>query len=295
MTQYRSYDMVGIKEDISDVITNLTPTETPFQASLKTETTKNRTVQWQEDSLRAVNTSNQQLEGFASTTTARVPTVMRSNVTQIMAEFVEVSGTAEAVESYGRSSEQAYQLAKASNEVKRDFEHMLIGRVQATVVGDNATARRMASAWSQIGANTTQDPGSSVALSETNILALAQKIYTEGGDGDILMIKPSDATIVAGFAGLSARTRDVGTDKKIVNSVDIYVSPFGDHKVVKNRFQITSRALMYSPKNWRKVALRPWFKEMLAKTGDQERHQIVGEYTLKHFNFLCSGAILNVA
>ena len=105
------------------------------------------------------------------------------------------------------------------------------------------------------------------------------------------MIKPADSLIVAGFAAASGRTRDFETGTKVVNVVDIYVSPFGTQKVVLNRFMKADSALLFDPANWKKAVLRPFTRTLLAKTGDADRHFIVGEFGLKHVNYKASGAI----
>lgn len=302
MSQYRTYNLVGVKVDISDVIANITPSDTPFLSSLGApEKTTQTTFQWQEDALASVDTNNQKVEGAAASNVALTPTVMRSNVTQILDKTIEISATAEAVKSYGRAKETAYQLAKKSKELKRDLEHMFVGRVQAAVVGDANTARRMASAFSMIAGGTTvdadTDAGAGVtpaALTEAHIIAAHQALYNEGGDGPTLMIKPADSIRIAAFVGTAARTRDIGNAQRIVNAVDVYVSPFGQSNVVLNRLQLASRALLYSPENWKRVVLRDWTKEPLAKVGDAERTYMVGEMSLKHKNFLASAQIINL-
>lgn len=109
MTMYSTYDQIGIAEDISDVITNISPTKTPFQTSLGSEKVDNRLFQWQEDSLRA-QAANKFLEGFTATDVARTPTVMRQNYTQIMSDVFRISSTADAVKTYGRAKETALAL-----------------------------------------------------------------------------------------------------------------------------------------------------------------------------------------
>lgn len=109
MTMYSTYDQIGIAEDISDVITNISPTKTPFQTSLGSEKVDNRLFQWQEDSLRA-QASNKFLEGFVAADVARTPTVMRQNYTQIMSDVFRISSTADAVKTYGRAKETALAL-----------------------------------------------------------------------------------------------------------------------------------------------------------------------------------------
>jgi hypothetical protein len=216
---------------------------------------------------------------------------MRSNYTQILEKTIKVSGTSDAVKLYGRKKETAYQLAKAAEEVKRDLEYAFVGIDNAAVAGNASTAREMASATQMIHANTTI-AGGSAALTETKILNCQDAIYDEGGEASILMIKPADSTIVAGFTGASGRSRTVNDDStKLVNNVTVYASPYGALKVLLNRFQLTTHAFLFDPSNWKKCILRNWSRTMLAKTGDNEMHMLVGEFSLKHLNQKASGMI----
>lgn len=298
-TFFKTYDQVGIKEDISDVITNISPTKTPFQSLLKTERVANRLFQWQEDSLNAV-TSNAQVEGFTASDSTMNPTVMRSNYTQIMAKTVNVSATADVMSTYGRAKETAYQLAKKADELKRELEFHLVGKVQNASAGDaSSNARTFANAFgtdvnsdSVIDASVTTD-ASSAALTEDMILSTGQKMYEAGAEGKYLFVKPADSLIVAAFTKAAGRYRtfDGGSEKTVVNVVDLYVSPFGEYKVVINRFQKASEALIVDPTMWSLCVLRPWTRELLAKTGDNDRHLIVGEFSLKHKNYKGTGRI----
>lgn len=302
MATYTTYDQVGKAEDVSDIISNISPTKTPFSSSLKSEKISARSFDWQEDSLRAVQV-NAQLEGFTASDATLSATTLRSNVAQILEKTIKVSATADVIKTYGRAKETAYQLSKAGEELNRDLEHAMVGLDQAAVTGNSTTARKMASAIYQISATTTVTTDSSTgttgnqagALTEANVLTLHQTLYNEGGDPSILMVKPADAKLVAAFTGASGRYRAINDGSKtLVNAVDLYVSPFGELKVVINRFIKTDHALMYDPDMWRKAVLRPWSRTMLAKDGDNEKHLLVGEYSLKHMNQKGSGKIKNL-
>lgn len=294
MAIYTTYDTVGIKEDVSDVISNLTPTKTPFQTMIGSDKTKNKRFQWLEDSLRAVG-ANAQVEGFTATAATLTPPVERENVTQILEKTFIVSGTEDAMDQYGRAKETAYQTTIAGEELKRDLEHAMIGVDQAQVNGDTVTARKMASASQQIAAAVTHD-AALAALDESMLLDVAQKSYDNGAEPTIFMIKPADSLIVAGFTGSAGRTRTFNDGTKTVtNAVDIYVSPFGTFKVVLNRFILSSDALLLDPDMWQKVTLRNWTRETLAKDGDNTKTMLLGEFSLKHKNYLGSGRIKNLA
>jgi hypothetical protein len=177
-------------------------------------------------------------------------------------------------------------------EVKRDLENAMVGVAQAAVAGGSTgVARQMASALNQIDAGNTI-AGGTAALTEAKVLSAAQAAYTAGAEPSLLMIKPADSLIVSGFTGAAGRTRTFNDGQTTVtNVVNIYVSPFGTYKVVLNRFLNTAYALLLDPDMWSQVTLRPWTKEVLAKTGDNTMIMIVGEFSLKHKNFKGSAMI----
>lgn len=293
MATYTTYDTVGIKEDVSDVITNLTPTKTPFQTLIGSEKTKSRKFEWLEDSLADAR-ENAQVEGFEASDATLTPPEMRENYTQILEKTFKISETEDAVDQYGRAKETAYQTVKAGKELKRDWELAIIGSDQAGVLSTKGVARRTASATKMVDPSVIED-GAGAALSEAMVLNAAQKGYEEGAEPTYLMIKPTDALKVAGFANAAGRTREIGNERKIVNVIDLYVSPFGEYKVILNRFQLPTVAWLLDPEMWSNVTLRPWARTPLAKTGDSNRQMLVGEFGLKNKNFKSSPLISDIA
>lgn len=292
MPTYTSYDAVGKKEDVSDIITNISPTKTPFQAMIGTEKVENTLFQWQEDSLAAV-AANAQVEGFTAVDGTQTPTVMRQNVTQILSKVIRISDTNDAVSKYGRARESAYQMSKVAAEAKRDLENALIGVNQAAVVGTNVVARQMASVRAQVNAGmVTANAGA--AYTEANFLTVLQNCYAAGTDPSVAMCSPTDSLVIADFARASGRLREIVTgqqDRTIVNAVDLYVSPFGQVKVILNRFIRAQDTLIFEPDMWKLCVLRPWTRQTLAKTGDNTLMMLVGEYSLKHKNWGASGIV----
>lgn len=296
MPTYTSYDTVGAKESVADVISNLSPSQTPFQSMIRDQKIKNRVHEWQEDSLAAVR-DNAEVEGADATDATLTPTVMRQNNTQILQKTAKVSDTAEEIDNYGRDKEMAYQLRKVSKELKRDLENTLVGTGQTFTLGSNTVARRMA------GVQALIDPAGKIAAAASGTAALTealhmqgnQRLYDNGSDASIFMVKPADAVRIAAFAAATGRSRDVGDGKKIVNVVNILETPFGTQRVVMNRWIKADNALLTDPDNWRRLVLRNWFRRTLAKTGDATRVQIIGEFSLKHSNFLASVLLTNLA
>jgi hypothetical protein len=307
MALWSTYDEVGVKEDVSDVISNISPTKTPFQSSIGSEKCSQKLFEWQEDSLRAV-AENAQVEGFTASDVTLTATTMRSNLTQIMSETIKVAATPDASDAYGRAKESAYQLSKSMAQVKRDLEHAYVGSAQAKVTpASNLTARKMAGFQAQLlnGGTGSLDSddfviytgGTSTVPDEDDLLPLLQHLYDNGSDPTTIMVTSANSRTVANFmkASGSARERDFGASKTLVNVVDVYVSPFGQQKVVLNRFLKSKNTLVYDPDMWKKVTLRPWTRETLAKTGDNTSIMIVGEFSLKHKNFKASAAIVEAA
>ena len=109
------------------------------------------------------------------------------------------------------------------------------------------------------------------------------------------MIKPADARTVAGFSASSGRNREIADSKTLVNAIDLYVSPYGEYKVVLNRHMKTDTALLIDPSMFRTCVLRPITRELLAKNGDSDRHFVVGEMSVKHMNFGDSVQITNLS
>jgi hypothetical protein len=202
-----------------------------------------------------------------------------------------VSATADAIKTYGRAKETAYQLGKALKELKRDIEFAYVGQSNAGVTGSSSTAREMDSADQLIAAGNTI-AGGTAALTEAMILDAHQAAYTAGGDPSLLMVKPSDSEIIAGMTGASGRNRTFNdANQTLTNAVNIMVNPYGTLKVVLNRIQMTTHAFLLDPTMWRSAVLRPTSRTLLSKTGDSDKHFCVYEGGLMHLNDSASAQI----
>lgn len=287
---YKTYDQVGKKEMIENIIYDITPTLTPFTSSIGSSSTSATLHQWQQDSLAAVG-SNAAVEGADAGASSVEQTELKNNHTQIFTKVVQTSGTAEAVDKYGRSSEISFQLAKKGREMRRDIEHCFVGALQAGTAGNGSTARQMTSAQNQIHADTTSTAGSNRTFTETLLLGNLQAVYNEGGDPNQVQVTPSHSVIVAGFAASSGRERDFNTGTTLVNVVDVYVSPFGEVSIVPNRFLAANTCLVLDTEYWSRAVLRPMQSVVLAKTGDSDKRQLLTEQTLVCENNKASGLI----
>lgn len=136
---FLTYDAVGMREDLSDVIDNIAPTETPFLSALKKAKAKARFTEWQTDDLAAA-ANNAQLEGNDSTFAAVTPTTRWGNYCQISSKSFIISRTENIVDKAGRDSEIDYQTVKKTKEIKRDADFGVIQN-QTYNAGAAATAR----------------------------------------------------------------------------------------------------------------------------------------------------------
>lgn len=291
MATFKTYDSVGAKEDVSDVISMLTPHKVPFTTSIGETTVKQKVYQWQEDSLEP-GADNAQIEGFDAVEESCDTTSMRQNTTQILSRTIKLSGSLQATDHYGRSNELARQLVKKGKVLRLDLERAYVGTDQAMVLGDDATARRTAS-FSQLIASGNKINAGGDPLSEAMTRAAIRKAFAEGSeDAETFMVKPTDAELVSEFAGTATRQRDVTKSTEVVVKVDIYTTALGSLRVTINRQIKPDFAFLYDPSMVKKTTLkgRSWFRETLAKTGDNTKIMLAGEYGLRHDNF--KGAVL---
>lgn len=190
------------------------------------------------------------------------------------------------------------QLSKALREIKRDVEFAMVGASNAAVTGNASTAREMASADQLISSTTSTDAGSNStdALTEAKLLVNMQACYDNGAEPSVMMCKPADSLVLAGFTGSAGRQRNFN-DKTttLTHVVDLYVSPFGQYKTVLNRHQMSTHLFLLDPNMWRTAVLRPFSRTALAVQGDSHRHMVVGEIGLMHKNPLGSGMITGLS
>lgn len=306
---FTRYSAIGIREDLSNVIYNISPEETPFISNVGRESVKNTYFEWQTDSLAAASSSNAALEGDdISSFTAVSPTSRVGNYTQISTKNVVISGTLEAVDKAGRRSEMTYQLAKLGSELKRDMESALLAN-QSPVAGNNTTARRTAGlpAWIKTntsfgtgGADTSgvaaRTDGTQRAFTEALLKTVIQKVWTSGGTPKMLMVGPFNKTAASAFTGIATRYRDVpaGQQAQIIGAADVYVSDFGTVNIVPNRFQRDRDAFVVDPDYASLAVLRPIQKIDLAKTGDAEKALLLVEYGLKVNNEAAHGIVADL-
>ena len=312
MPTFTRYDAIGSREDLADVIYNISPQDTPIMSSIgKTKATAVY-HEWQTDSLAAATTSNAAVEGADATSATLSPTSRVGNYTQIVQKTIQVSGTLESVDKAGRKSEKAYQLAKASAEIKRDMEAIITAN-QAQSAGNSSTARKLGSLLSWIVTNTSKGSGTTAGVdpitsgvsvrtdgttrtfTEAMLKSVVAKVFTAGGTPATLFVSPGIKQDVSSFAGIAAqRFVTDASPTTIISAADAYLSDFGLIQIVPNRFMRTRDALVLDPEYAALAYLRPFATNELAKSGDSEKTQLLAEFTLEVKNEAAHGIVADL-
>jgi hypothetical protein len=303
---FTSYSAIGNREDLSDVIYNVDPTDTPFLTSIPRTKATAVLHEWQTDALAAASATNAVLEGDDATTDAVTATTRLSNTCQISDKVPRVTGTQQAVVAAGRKDELAYQIVKSAKELRRDMESSLLAN-NAEVTGDATTARELGGIGAWIDTNTSAGSGGSDgsvgntartdgtqrAFTETLLKTVLGLCWDNGGDPDCIMLGRFNKQAASGFTGNATRFKEA-EDRALMASIDIYESDFGQLEIIPNRFQRARDGLVLQKDMWAVGYLRPVQIVNLAKTGDSERRQIIVEYTLESRNEKASGLVADL-
>lgn len=301
----QTYALKGIREDLSDVIYNVAPDQTPFLSRCKKVKASNTYHEWQTDTLRS-SAVNAHIEGDDTTANAITATVRLGNYTQIFKNAVVVSRTADAVNKAGRETEMGAQIVKVMKEHKLDIEKALFDN-QARVAGDASTARRLAGAPAWIktnfamasagspanpagdGTNARTD-GTAIAFTQARFDSVMQQAWVSGGRPDTVYLSAFQLNVARGFTGNNGQQNTV-KQGEVASLIDVYVTPWGRVQFVPARENRPRDVLLIQSDMWAVAQLDPTKNTELAKTGDNTKRQIVTELTLEARNEKASGIV----
>lgn len=280
-----TYVAVGNKEDISDLIQNIAPEDTPLYSTLGKGPSATATYhEWLEDDL-GDPADNAKKEGFTYTVDDPTTRTRLGNYTQIMSRGYGVTDTQEVVQKHGLTSEISYQMTKAMKELAFDVEKALIEQ-DAKVAGDAATARRFGALpyWIQTNVLHGVDTGGGVytprAFTEELVNDALEAAWSEGGKPSIIMMSGKNKRRASKWTNGSTKNMDA-TETKLQSRIDVYESDFGMVKLMMNRWMPHDTAFVIDPSLWKVCFLRPFATKDLPKTGDTINKIIVGELTLE--------------
>lgn len=303
----QTYDRKGIREDLTEKISRISPEETPLLSAVARGKASNTLHEWQTDTLASPDTTNAQIEGDDVDTFPSVGATTRlGNYTQIMRKLLLIADTVEFVDKAGRDSEEAYQMSKRSLELRKDQEAVIF-LPQGGVAGNSSTARKMATLGAFIKTNvdkeagggnptytsgvptqiaTGRTDGTPRAFTETILKAVLQDCWTSGASvqGMTVYVGPVNKQRASGFAGIATKTFAMNDKPKvgaIIGAADVYVGDFGTVTVMPSRWQRELDAWFIDHSFLSVDYLRPVKRVVLSKTGDAEKRMLITEFTLK--------------
>ena len=307
---FDSYDAKGLKEDLEDVIYDVSPEETPFYTACAKVKATNTLHEWQTDTLRS-SAVNAHIEGDDTVAEARTATVRLQNYSQIFKNAVVIAGTEDILDKAGRAKEMAYQVMKIAKEQKLDIEKALFAS-QARVIGSATAARKLAGApaWmttnvnfvsASSGANPTgdgtdarTDSGAPTAFTQAKFDDVMQDIWSSGGKPDTVYLSSFQMNVGLGFVGNNNQRSAVQAgDEKVIKSLAVYVTPWGTVEFKPTRENRSSDIFIMQDDMWSVGMLRGTKNQALSKTGDNEKRQVVTELTLICRNEKASGGIFD--
>lgn len=322
---FQTFQAVGDREDLEDVIYTISPVETPLMTMASRVEATAVLHEWQTDALSSA-AANKQVEGDDAANGTSTPTSRLGMYCQISSKYAIVSDTQQAVNKAGRSNEMSYQIAKRLGELKRDMEFAFLNH-QGSSAGSATVARSTASveSWlttptgaSMVGNSTDigsgggyttpgwTSGGSILAPTDSsnngtivvgNLKSVIAACWVAGGNPGIIMAGATVKQQISAFAGIATIYREAGTTSKgtaIVGAADLYISDFGEHRVVPNRFNKTNQVLVLDMDYWKVGYLRKVSQKEIARTGAAIKRFIDTEYCLVASNPQSSGKVSSV-
>jgi hypothetical protein len=301
-----TYDAKGNREDLSAVIYNIAPYDTPIMSMLGRRNVSNVSYDWQSETLPSVNLANAEVEGFELSRATAQPTVRLSNTAQISYRDATVSGSQNSADAAGKAREMAHQMSISSKALKRDMESILCQN-QARVAGATATARKTRAFEHWLTTNTSRGgsgaaavsetaamtDGTQRALTETLLKAVLQTAYTNGAEPTKMVVGPWNKQVVSGFAGRATARQNVSAET-VAASVTLYASDFGDISIMPSRWVRPRTALLIDPDYAAVAFYRNFTTQDIAKIGDAETKMILAEWGLEMRNETAHAAIFDL-
>lgn len=287
------YDRVGIRESLMDVVTNISPSDTPLLSSLAKSSVGQPVHSWQTDSLTTYTETNAAVEGADFAFTKAGARTLVTNYTQILNKTWEVSYSVEASDIAGAASEYAYEMKKAMTELSTDIEASLMNGTGNS--GASGTGRRMKGVVAFIETNVETGSGTGTQdLTESLYNDALETIWAAGGRPDTTFVGSFQKRQISAFSTPSTRNIDAG-DGKIRASVDIYQSDFGLQTIKLHRDVPTDKAILMQMDKFKVGTLREVKEYPVAQLGSAKRGAAEGELTLISLNEAASGKITELA
>lgn len=292
-----TYDVTTNREDLTDAVYRISPVDTPFMSSVPRVKASAVLHEWSTQALGSVNTTNARLEGDALTRAASTAPARKQNYCQISSKDATVTGTQRATNPAGIDDMMAYQMSLKSLELKKDMEAILLGNTGQTA-GNTTTARTLRSFNAWISGNGSR--GSTTGVDSTAATAAAtdatagdirtftidmlndaiKDAYDDGGEPDLILVGTFNKQKFSTFTG-RATSQQIVDNKSVLGAAEIYISDFGNLKVVPNRTQRGRDAWVIDTSKAAVAYLRGFEPQEIGRVGDAVTRDIISEFTLE--------------
>ena len=275
-----TYTAVGNKEDVSDIITNISPSDTPLYSRIgKTKATQ-VIHEWLEDTLGDAD-DNKQPEGYTYFTVEPEARTRLSNYTQIMHRGIQVTDTQEAVLHYAIRSEMAYQMTKALKELAFDCEKAIIEQATRQLGSYTPPVPREFGGlpyWIVTNVFTAPAPGD---LTFDLINTALEQVWVAGGKPSVLLVSPRNKRVISTFTAGHTKYMDGNKTRKLTQMISVLETDFGTLQCLTDRFMPNDTVYGLSPEYIKKAFLRNFKTGDIPKINDMGRKMINGEWTLE--------------
>lgn len=302
----KSYDLSGntLREDLRDIIYDISPMDTIFMTGAGRGTAKSTTHEWLTDQL-ATAAVNLAIEGDDFSANVRTQPSRLKNYTNISRKDVQVTGTSRAVDNAGMADILSRHTARMSKEIKRDMEFMMLGNNPASAGASTVprasggvpnwiysgqhyknSAQTLQTTTAPVSGFATATGGSwansATAYAETDLKDMLKLGWSTGGEVDTVLCDSIAFNRFSTFTGVATRFRDVGSKQpaQIIGFADVYVSPYGQHKLTLSRYMPANSAYGLQMDMWEVAYLRNFQIQDIAKVGDGDRKSLLAEWTL---------------
>lgn len=281
-----------LREDVLDVIFQITPEDTPFYNMIGDTSASNPVHQWPIRSL-TTRADNAVQEGAAYSGNFQdlvLPSRV-TNLTQILRKLPRVVDTFQASTTIGVSDLMADQISQRAVEWKTDVEHALLRGSLVSGTSADGTARRMNGFFPAVTTNSF-DYGSQGTFTETMLNNMFEAIWNSGGRAQDVLVNGTLKRRISQFTD-SATKFFMSDDRRVVNTIGVYESDFHVTNIHLSRdirqgagtFDLYALDRSFFNKAW----LRTPQIRRLPETSDAQEAVIIGELTLEFGNQAAAG------
>ena len=270
-----TYEAVGNKLDMSDIITNISPEDTPLFSRIARTRATAVTHEWLEDSLGEPRT-NKHPEGYTYTTEAVTPRTRLNNYTQIMHRGIHVTQTQEVVLKYGLRSETAYQMQKTLKELAFDCEQALIQQ-DTKMLGSMDEARQFGGLPYWVVTNNF----TATKLTFDEINNALEQTWNIGGKPSVLLVSPRSKRIISTFTAGNTKYMEGNKTRRLTQMISVLETDFGTLQCLVDRFMPDDTVYGLSPEYMKKAFLRLFRQGDMPEMSDMHRKYVKGEWTLE--------------